>query len=264
MKDVLALIFALYHSLHRVAPSSDAGKRWLNDIAGYALYSLMSRLTRRGLRPTARDEAVDYAYASIVGVGCRAGGPGWLEDQLARVFTSLSSPTRRSKLTDAEKAWASDKLSAATKAKAAEIRARLGAGSAERVVDSWDSAEKLARQMIASVGTFSREREIDAAPLDGREMAALVEKTVRHVREAAGWYASIDDIVSAVLVEEYATSDEFADLIAEYEVDLSGGWVPPHEIGSEDFKEEGNLERRYAEMGAIRAEVMARSGTRDE
>lgn len=258
MKDVLALIYSIYHALHRAAPSSDAARRFLLDMSSYGVYSLMSRLTRRGLRPTSRDETLDSAFASLAGVGHRAGGPGWLDDQYGRVFNSLSSPTRRDKLSDAEKELAMSKLSPAVRAKAEAIRGRLGVQSAERVVESWDSAQHTAQRLISSSGAFGR-ADIDPAPMDGRELSGLVEKVRRSVTESSAWYLATGDAVTAVLVEDFATSDEFENMVAEYETSEEGGWVPPYEIGSRDYEDEQRMNRYYDEERANRAEVLART-----
>lgn len=258
MKDVLALIYAVYHALHAAAPSSDAARRFLLDMSSYGVYSLMSRLTRRGLRPTARDETLDSAFASLAGIGHRAGGPGWLDDQFGRVFNSLSSPTRRDRLSDAEKAMALAKLSPAVRAKAEAIRGRLGVQSAEKVVESWDSAQHTAQRLISSSGAFGR-ADIDPAPMDGRELTSLIEKVRRSVSEASAWYLATGDAVTAVLVEDYATSDEFEAAVAEYETRDEGGWVPPYEIGSRDFEDEQRMNRHHDELNAARSEVIARS-----
>lgn len=258
MKDVLALIYAVYHALHAAAPSSDAARRFLLDMASYGVYSLMSRLTRRGLRPTSRDEVIDAAFASLAGIGHRAGGPGWLDDQFGRVFNSLSSPTRRDRLSDAEKQMALEKLSPAVRAKAEAIRGRLGVQSAEKVVESWDSAHHTAMRLITSSGAFGR-ADIDPAPMDGKELSSLLEKVRRSVTESSAWYLATGDAVTACLVEDFATSDEFAELVAEYEASEEGGWVPPYEIGSRDFEDEQRMNRYYDEERANRAEILART-----
>jgi hypothetical protein len=264
MKDVLALIFSLYHKLHAAAPSSDAGKRFMLDMASYAVYSLMSRLTRRGLRPTARDERIDAGMASLIGVGCRSGGAGWLDDQLARVFNSLTSPTRRDKSTAAEKQFANERLSAATKAKAEEIRARLRAGnveSAEKVIDAWDGAERRLRALVTASGAYARGREIEPALIDGRELEGILQRIERAVQEAPAWYLSTGDAVTSVLVEDFAVSDEFADLIGEYEAREEGGWVPPCELGSDDYRDEANMARYHAELDEQYRETVVRTHT---
>lgn len=258
MKDILALVYSVYHALHAAAPSSDAARRFLLDLASYGVYSLMSRLTRRGLRPTSRDETLDAAFASLAGMGHRAGGPGWLDDQYSRVFNSLSSPTRRDKLSDAEKQMALAKLSPAIRAKAEAIRSRLGVQSAERVVESWDSAQHTAQRLISGTGAFGRDA-IDPAPMDGRELASLLEKVRRSVTESSAWYLATGDAVTAVLVEDFATSDAFADLVAEYETSEEGSWVPPYEVGSRDFEDEQRMNRHHDELNAMRSEIVARS-----
>ena len=247
MKDVLALIYSIYHALHASAPSSDAARRFLLDMSSYGVYSLMSRLTRRGLRPTVRDERLDCAFAALAGVGHRAGGPGWLDDQYGRVFNSLSSPTRRDKLGEAEKALALAKLSPAVRAKAEAIRGRLGVQSAEKVVESWDSAHHTAALLINSTGAFGR-GDIDPAPMDGRELTSLLEKVRRSVSESSAWYLATGDAVTAVLVEDYATSDGFEALVAEYETSEEGGWTPPYELGSEDYRDQQDMARYHSEL----------------
>lgn len=258
MKDVLALIYSVYHALHAAVPSSDAARRFILDMASYGVYSLMSRLTRRGLRPTARDEAIDMAFASLAGVGHRAGGPGWLDDQFGRVFTSLSSPTRRDKLSAGERAFAESKLSPAVMAKARAIKERLGVQSAERVVESWESAQRNAERLISSAGAFGR-ADIDPALMDGRELVSLLEKVKKSVAESSAWYLATGDAISAILVEDYATSDAFADAVGAYEVDESAGWVPPYEIGSRDYEDEARMNRHHDELNAMRSEVISRS-----
>lgn len=258
MKDVLALIYSIYHALHAAAPSSDAARRFLLDMASYGVYSLMSRLTRRGLRPTARDEVIDAAFASLAGMGHRAGGPGWLDDQYGRVFNSLSSPTRRDRLSDAEKEMALAKLSPAIRAKAEAIRGRLGVQSAEKVVESWDSAHHTAQRLINSAGAFGR-GDVDPAPMDGRELSSLLEKVRRSVSESSAWYLATGDAVTACLVEDYATSDAFESLVAEYEASEEGGWTPPYELGSEDYRDEANMGRYHAELDEQYRESVVRT-----
>lgn len=247
MKDVLSLVYGVYHALHAAAPSSDAARRFLLDMSSYGVYSLMSRLTRRGLRPTARDETLDAAFASLAGMGHRAGGPGWLDDQYGRVFNSLSSPTRSDKLSAAEKQMA-DRLPAHVRAKADAIRSRLGMQSAERVIESWDSAHATAQRVIGATGCFERGATIDAALMDGKELEGLLTKVRRSVSESSAWYLATGDVVSAALVEDYATSDAFADLVGQYETRDEGGWVPPYELGSDDYRDKANMARYHHEL----------------
>lgn len=259
MKDVLALIYAIYHSLHAAAPSSDAARRFLLDMASYGVYSLMSRLTRRGLRPTSRDEVIDAAFAALAGVGHRAGGPGWLDDQFGRVFNSLSSPTRRDRLSDAEKEMALAKLPPAVRAKAEAIRSRLGVQSAEKVVESWDSAQHTAQRLIRDSGCYVHGGAIEPAPMDGKELESVIEKVRRSVSESSAWYLAVGDAVTAVLVEDYATSDEFESLVAEYEAKDEGGWTPPYELGSEDYRDEQNMARYHHELDEQYRESVVRT-----
>lgn len=248
MKDVLSLVYGVYHALHAAAPSSDAARRFLLDMSSYGVYSLMSRLTRRGLRPKPRDEVIDAAFASLAGMGHRSGGPGWLDDQLGRVFNSLSSPTRRDKLSDAEKELALAKLSPAVRAKAEAIRSRLGVQSAENVVESWDSAERNAQRLIRDSGCYVHGGAIDPAPMDGKELESLITKVRRSVSESSAWYLATGDAVTAVLVEDYATSDAFEAAVAEYETSEAGGWTPPYELGSDDYRDQADMARYHHEL----------------
>ena len=253
MKDVLSLLFSIYHAINGRAGNQKQAQRFLADIGSWGVYTLMRRLVSRTMRISERDDQLDAAYASIVAVGVRSGGPGWLDDQLYRTLQSLTSPTRRRKglAEEREMSAAVFARSEALRRKAAEIASRSGMRAledAERAAENWEGAQRTLMRLVTQTGCFDRHAEIDPALMDGGDLERAVQKCKDALISLAAYSADRGDHVDAALFGELFISDEFADICAPFEVVEEGGWVPPHELGSDDYRDQQDMARYHHEL----------------
>lgn len=254
--NAVTTTIALYRKLHEVAPGTEAGKRLLNDVAGWALFSLVARCLRSD-RPTRESEQCASALAALAGIGYRSGGPTWLDDQIARAEQVLSSPSVRERGDQAAKAWAEQALAPEALAKARALQKRFAENNAAKNRELLPSAIAEARRALAHAGAFDKQASLNGEGLDRRSQEALCKRLRSSIAGSVEYlFARGDYAASAMLAR---TQPELDALIDEVEPPFDDSWVAAYETtspeGFADLAEEG----RTLELDATFRDVASRT-----
>jgi len=247
----------LYRKLHAAAPASEAGKRLLNDVASWALFSLIARCLRSE-RPSRESERNNTALAALAAIGYRSGGPDWLTDQIARAEQTLSSPDVRERGDAAARAWAEKSLSPAQLDKARALQKRFAESNASRNRDQLPGAVLSAQQYLASVGAFDKSATVeDGEGLDRRSQEALCKRFRSSIAGSVEYlFARGDYTASAMLAQAQPELDA---MISDAEPAFDDSWVAEWEFASSDGLDAADEESREYELDGLFREVQART-----
>lgn len=254
--NAVSTVITLYRRLHEVAPGTEAGKRLLNDVASWALFSLVARCLRSD-RPTKESEQTASALAALAAIGYRSGGPDWLGDQIARAEQTLSSPNVRERGDAAARAWAEQALSPAQLDKARALQKRFAENNAQRNRDLLPSAIAEARRALAHAGAFDKQAALNGEGLDRRSQEALCKRLRSSIAGSVEYlFARGDYSASAMLAR---AQPELDSLIDEVEPTFDDSWVAAYETtspeGFADLADEG----RTLELDATFRDVQSRT-----
>ena len=255
--NVINLIIAVYRKLHEVAPGSEAGKRFMSDIASWGLFQLVAA----GLRvekPSPQSEKRQLALAAIAGCGARSQGPDWLEDQLRRIAATLVTPSVRERGDAATIAWAAEQLPPEVLRKAEELKHRFARSNADRNAKGIDGALRNATVALNAAGVFTSGHSLEAelAPSD---MESFLTKVKKHLAEASAYQLAIGEHAAAVLLDKALRARVYDELLEPYEPAFDDSWLAEHEATSPEAQAEDELERQRDELDRVYADVQSRT-----
>jgi hypothetical protein len=255
--NAVATVIGLYRKLHAVAPASEAGKRLLNDVASWALFSLIARCLRSE-KPSRESERNNTALAALAAIGYRSGGPTWLDDQIARAVTVLSSPSAKDRGDAAARAWAEQTLSPAQLDKAKALARQFAESNALRNRDQLPGAIVSAKQYLASAGAFDKSATLEGGEgLDRRSQEALCKRLRSSIAGSVEYlFARGDYAASAMLAR---AQPELESMIADAEPAFDDSWVADFEFASAEARDLADEESRAYELDAAFREVAART-----
>lgn len=262
--DALKTITKVYRALHLAAPGTDVGKRWLLDMASWAVFILLERCSRSG-RQSAFDEAVCLCYGAIVGVGVRAQsseGAQWLTEQLANAASALEKPSVRERGDVAAREFALTAMSEADRKAAADLSARWAQKNAASRADVMPQAVQLATEYVRSSGCFTT-GTLRAAELPIADRQKFADKVRSSIARAVPYHFARGEMVGAALLAEWLKTNELDTLLTGVEPVFDDSFLAAHELASEDAEDAANFERHAHEEQRVRADVLARTGTWD-
>lgn len=259
-----------YNTLHLVAPGSDAGRRFLQDMASWAMFCALGTLCR--VEKPGKDTERDLlGLASIVGIYARSGGPNWLAETVENTARRLCDPTFREKAEDEERDWARESLSESDLKRATRLQSSGRATMARRNAENIEGAITEFNAYMNSSGTFTRGKALRA-----HFGPTYAEKFCSKVRKAIGQLPSVEyafgSPTAAKEIREWlrdpAGSDDLPtldQLLEKYEPAFDTDWMADNEIASLEEEEAANFERREAELRSIAEDVQSRtSAYRDQ
>lgn len=257
--DALKNVIAVYKGLHEAAPGTDAARRFLNDVASWAVFTLLARLCR-GTKPDPQSEREMLGLASIAGIGYRAMGPTWLPDQLSRASQTLAQPNVRERGSLASREWARQHLSEEVLKRAASLQQAGAVTMANRNAANMDGARSEFEAYMRASGSYERGKTVHPADFGPSTNEALAKKIRTSLKGLpAALLAFGDDPTGAVLVQNWVMESEWETLIEGLEPSMDESFVADYELGSGDAEDEANYQRHAAEEQAIRNEVIQRN-----
>ena len=254
-----------YKKLHEVAPGSDAGKRFLRDIASWAMFSLLARLCSATGRADEREYNDRVGLAALVGIGCRSDGPNWFEEALANTAQRLADPTFRERAATAEQEWAATRLSDSDLKRAARLQeAGNRTMAARRAAQAGHNAAAMPgallefRSLMNASNAFARGAPLvaDFGPTMATKMLEKVNKALDSLPSALYTFG---DPVGAAILRAAIDRHAFDEVLEPFQPAFDDSWIADNEIASLEAEEEGNFARHQHELRSIADEVQART-----
>lgn len=257
--DALKTVVSIYRELHEAAPSTDAARRFLQDMASWAVFTLLARLCR-GVKPDPRSEREMIGLASLAGLGYRAMGPDWLPDQLSRASLTLQTPSMRERGSEAARAYAAANLPAEALERAARLRQSGAVTMAARNAANLPGALSEFEAYMRASGSYERGRAVAPAEFGDSTRESFVKKVRSSLNGLAPAILAFgDDPTGAVLVNAWVASKAWEAIVEPLVPTFDETWVADFEIASEDAEDAANFERHAAEEQSIREDVMSRT-----
>ena len=263
--DALRIIARIYRALHTAAPGTEVAKRWLLDIASWAVFLLLERCSRSG-KMSAHDEASCLSFGAIVGFGVRlqpTEGAQWLEEQLDNATRTLERPTARERGDAAARDMALAAMSEADRKAAAALTERWAQKNAASRADVMPTALKTAADYVRSSGCFASGATLRPAELSVADRQKFADKVRSSLARAVPYHFARGEHVGAALLAEWLKGDELDALLAPLEPTFDDAFVADYELSSDEAEDQANFERHAHEEQRVRADVLARTGTWD-